>query len=79
VALDAEVVVIHPIGPAKPKGRPSQSLSEPRHSMGPPLELGPLAIEIQSLAKAPPEMRRTAATCHGRGRRPAPGRSPLPG
>ena len=48
VALDAEVVVIHPIRPAKPKGRPSQTLSEPRHSTGPPLELGPEEIEVHS-------------------------------
>jgi hypothetical protein len=51
VALDAEIVVIHPIGPAKSKWRPSQTLSEPRHSTGPRLELGPEEIEVHSLSE----------------------------
>ncbi len=51
VAFDAEVVVIYPVRPAKPKGRPSQTLSEPRHSTGPRLEFGPEEIEFHSFGE----------------------------
>ena len=76
VALDAEVVVIHPIGSAKPKGRRSQTLSEPRDSTGTPSSLGPEEIEVQSFGEerrrrcGEPQPRATAAG----GRRPQEGR-----
>ncbi len=76
VAFDAEVVVIHPVRPAKPKGRPSQTLSEPRHSTGPRLELGPEEIEVHPLRRRRRRRcgeRQPCATAEA-GRRP-PGRS----